>query len=91
MFPIESLLTTSLIAFALLLLEWLSRISMFSAGAPVPSARLGGFSKRALRLFGRCPQLPALKPLHHGVRMPFLQATQRRQKILALGCAKRRR
>jgi hypothetical protein len=61
---------------------------MHSAGSPVASARFSGFLKGAFRLLGRRPQLSALEPLHHGIRMALLQATQRRQQIVALGCAK---
>ena len=88
---IEPLLATSLIALALMLLERLPWIPMHSAGSPVASAGFSGFLKGAFRLLGRRPQLSALEPLHHSIRMALLQATQRRQQIVALGRAKRRR
>ena len=75
---IEPLLATSLVALALLLLKGLPWIPMHSAGSPVASAGFSGFLKGAFRLLGRRPQLSALEPLHHGIRMALLQATQRR-------------
>jgi hypothetical protein len=85
---IEPLLATILVALALLLPKRLPWVPMHSAGSPVASAGFSGFLKSAFRLLGRRPQLSALEPPHHGIRMALLQATQRRQKIVALGGAK---
>jgi hypothetical protein len=86
---IEPLLPTILVALALLLLEHLPWIPMLSAGPPVARACFGGFLKGAFRLFGRCPQLPALEPFHLRVWMALLQPTQSWQQVLAFGGAKR--
>ena len=89
MLAIEPLLPTILVALALLLLEHLPWIPMLSAGPPVARACFGGFLKGAFRLFGRCPQLPALEPFHLRVWMALLQPTQSWQQVLAFGGAKR--
>jgi hypothetical protein len=74
MFAIEPLLATSLVALALLLLEWLSRIPMLSTRPPVTRALFSRFLKRALRFLRRRPQLSALKPFHLCIWMTLLQA-----------------
>jgi hypothetical protein len=49
-FSSEPLLATCLISFPLLLLEWLTRISVLASRSPVPSARSVYLLERLLRL-----------------------------------------
>jgi hypothetical protein len=87
MLPGKPLVTTGLIALLLVSLERRTRISVFTAWSPVASTRGVCLPKLLSRSIRRLPKLAALKPLHHGVGMLHLQATQCGKQLVAFGGA----
>jgi len=95
--PLESLLPPPQIPILLGVLELLARVAVFAARPPVPAprlrpavgcpARFGG----GTRLLLRGPQSAAGEIFHRRIRMLLLDAIERRQQLVALGGAERRR
>jgi hypothetical protein len=88
---VEPSLATRLVPFTLGLFEWLARVAVFTAWAPVTTARHTRVAEVGHCGLRRVPNLAALEPFHFGVRMSLLKAAQRRQQICAIRGSERRR